>query len=326
MIKLFFKIGIYLLLMLLILEALVRLFHLAKDTPNRFIDEYKVEKWEPNQKGYEVTGNRRQNFAEYKINNSGYNSYREFNPTKESIEIALVGDSFIQGFHQNYNNSIGKKIEITLPEVQVYEYGYAGYDFADQMHLVNSYKDDFDLIDHVVLYLDFNTDLTRAKYEVIQYRLALQTPLNKALKKCKLLVYAKNIGLLDPPKRFIAKILNTIKGKKTSVKKVNQEEIKKKQNSKTKGYISNFKNLVKLYNFDKKRFYLLLDASKTPHQFLNYLNENNFKFIDFNEEFKNAYKPTYLIYDQHWNNYGRTLIAKKIAESISLKNKYKIQE
>ncbi len=312
--------------MLLILEALVRVFYLAKDTPNRFIDEYQVEKWEPNQQGYEITGNRRQNFAEYKINNSGYNSYREFNPTKESIEIALVGDSFIQGFHQNYNNSIGKKIEFTLPNVHVYEYGYAGYDFADQMHLVNSYKKDFDLIDHVVLYLDFNTDLTRAKYEVIKYRLALQTPLNNALKKCKLLVYIKNIGLLDLPKRFITKIINTIKGNKSSEKVVTEEELKENELIKIKNSISNFKNLVKLYNFDKNRFSILLDATKTPLPFLSYLNENNFKIIDFNEEFKNAFKPTYLIYDQHWNNYGRTLIAKKISESIIIENKHKTQE
>lgn len=322
MIKLFLKIGLYLLLMLFILEALVRLFHLAKDTPNRFIDEYQVEKWTPNQHGYEVTGNRRQNFTKFKINNSGYNSYREFTPTKETTEIALVGDSFIQGFHQNYDNSIGKKIESTMPNVQVYEYGYAGYDFADQIHLVNRYKNNFDLIDHVVLYLDFKTDLTRNKYEVIKYRLALQTPLNNALKKCKLLVYIKNIGLLDPPKRFIAKIINTIKGNtNASAKAIKHEELNKVELTKNKKHIANFKNLVKLYNYDKDRFSLLLDASKTPPEFLNYLNKNNFKIIDFNKEFKTATQPTYLIYDQHWNNYGRTLIAKKITESISIKNK-----
>ena len=312
MIKLFFKIGTYLLLMLLIFEGLVRLLHLAKDTPIRYLDKYEVEKWVPNQKGYDVTGNRRQNLAKFSINNSGFNSYREFTPTLKDIEIAIVGDSFIQGFHQDYDNSIGKKIEENLPNTQVYEYGYAGYDFADQMHLIDSYKKEFDLIDHVIIYLDFDSDLNRGEYEVLQERLALQTPINTIIKKIKLLVYFKNIGLLDPPKLFVAKIINLIKGVNNSQKKnsTNKKELKKTK------YITNFKKLIQLNNFDKRRYSLLLDASKTPMEFLSYLKEGNIKYIDFSTEFEKATKPTNLIYDQHWNNYGRSLIAKKITESI----------
>ena len=115
----------------------------------------KLKKWVPNQNGFSVTGNRRQNFSEYKINNSGYNSYREFNPTANKTELALVGDSFIEGFHQNYYNSIGKKIEQQFADIEVYEYGYAGYDFADQLHLVHSYKEQFDHIDQVILGIKF---------------------------------------------------------------------------------------------------------------------------------------------------------------------------
>lgn len=312
MVKLFFKTGTYLLLMLLIFEGLVRLLHLAKDTPIRYLDKYEVEKWVPNQKGYDVTGNRRQNLAKFSINKSGFNSYREFTPTLKDVEIAIVGDSFIQGFHQDYYNSIGKKIERNLPNTQVYEYGYAGYDFADQMHLINSYKKEFDLIDHVIIYLDFNSDLNRGEYKVIQERLALQTPINNIIKKIKLLVYFKNIGLLDSPKLFVAKIINLIKGVNSSQKK---NYTNKKEQKITKS-ITNFKNLIQLYNFDKSRYSLLLDASKTPIYFLNYLKESNLRYIDFNTEFEKTTKPTNLIYDQHWNNYGRSLIAKKITESI----------
>lgn len=114
--KLILKCGLYAFLLIIALEIMVRALHLSKDNPTRFVDEKKVEKWYPNQNGHSVTGNRRQNFSEYKINNSGFNSYREFNPTKEKVEIALVGDSFIEGFHQHYYNSIGKKIENKLPD------------------------------------------------------------------------------------------------------------------------------------------------------------------------------------------------------------------
>ena len=142
--KLFFKSTKYGLLILIGLELIIRGLHLTRDYPVRIIDDKRVEKWKPNQKGFSVTGNRRQNFSEYHINNSGFNSYREFNPTEDKREIALVGDSFIEGFHQDYYNSIEKKIESKIPEIEVYEFGYAGYDFTDQLHLVHVYKNEFD--------------------------------------------------------------------------------------------------------------------------------------------------------------------------------------
>ena len=82
------------------LEGIVRVFHLYNDVPLRlFIDEYDIQKTVPSQTGFSVTGNRRQNFAEFRINKSGYNSYREFIPSKDSIEVAIIGDSFIEGFN-----------------------------------------------------------------------------------------------------------------------------------------------------------------------------------------------------------------------------------
>ncbi|WP_029489778.1 hypothetical protein [Aquimarina agarivorans] len=313
MIKLFLKITSYLILLLLALEGLVRFFHLAKDTPQRFIDHAKVEKWVPNQTGISVTGIRRQNSAKYRINTNGFNSYREFDPSKETFELALVGDSFIQGFHQDYDNSIGKKIENVTSDINVFEYGYAGYDFADQIHLIHAYKNDFDLIDAIVIYIDFNTDLKRGTYQVIEDRVALQSPLNNILKKCKLLVYIKSIGLLDPPKKIVANVINCLKSTtKVSVK----DQQTKKVVDYSEVYMENFKKLIHQYGFEKQKSWLLLNSNTTPKVFLDYLHSHHFKVIDFYQEFKNATKPTFLIYDQHWNNYGRSLIAKQISESI----------
>ena len=320
--KLILKCFLYGALILVSLEIMVRVFHLHKDTPSRFVDEYEVEKWVPNQNGYAVTGNRRQNFSEYRINNAGFNSYREFNPTKEHVEIALVGDSFIEGFHQPYYRSIGKKIEDKIQHIEVYEYGYAGYDFADQLHLINAYKAHFDLIDQVILGIKFNNDLTRGKYTVIQDRLALQSPFNQKLKQIKLLVYAKSIGLLDPPKYLIRKMSSLVRSK-AKISEKNKKDSLQIQKRKEEQYLSNFKSLVNLYGFDKSRYTLLLDSSITPSVFLSYLDKNNFKYIDFNPTFSKSKGPTTLIYDRHWNNHGRNLIAQNIVsylQSISLQN------
>ncbi|WP_298540290.1 hypothetical protein [uncultured Aquimarina sp.] len=313
--KLILKSALYVFLVLISLELFVRVFHLGKDTPTRILDEYNVEKWMPNQNGYSVTGNRRQNFSEYHINNSGYNSYREFTPTTDNIEVALVGDSFIEGFHQNYYNSIGKKIEKSIPEVEVYEYGYAGYDFADQLHLVYAYKEQFDAIDHIILGIKFSNDLTRGKYEVDTGRLQLESPMNKLLKKSKLLVYCKSIGILDPPQQLLYRIINILRpvSKKPVLSK---EEINKIKKQKENQYLVNFKSLADIYRYDKDRFTLLLDSRITSDTFLSYLKENGFNYIDFSTYFEESSQSTILIYDKHWNNHGRDLIAKAISNYL----------
>ena len=321
--KLILKSGLYFLLILICLEIIVRIFHLAKDTPTRYVDQNNVEKWMPNQNGYAVTGNRRQNFSEYRINSSGYNSYREFTPSKESIDVALVGDSFIEGFHQNYYNSIGKKIETNLQNnVKVMEFGYAGYDMADQLHLINAYEDLFKDIDYVFLGIKFSNDLNRGEYTVVQDRLALESPVNKMLKKSKLLVYCKSIGILDPPQLLFHRIKNSIRPVITK-KKLTEQELKEKKIENDRKYLENFKNLIALYGYDKDKFVLLLDSSSTSNIFLDYLNKNNFTYIDFFSAFEKSGKPSTLIYDRHWNDNGRSIIASLISSYIKKDNRFK---
>ncbi len=311
--KLLLKTVLYIILILISLEVIVRVFHLAKDNPSRFVDKHKVEKWVPNQEGYSVTGNRRQNFSKFYINQSGYNSYREFTPSEEKIEVALVGDSFIEGFHQNYYNSIGKKIENRVAGIEVYEYGYAGYDLADQLHLISAYKDTFDKIDHVVLGLKFENDLLRSEYQVVQDRMHLESSLYRKARKIKLLVYTQNIGILEPLWKLAGKLASIGKKRKNiPVKVIAKEEVETKHFT----YIKNFKSLIDKYGFDKERFVFLLDTEITPKLFLDYLSDNNFKYVDMYKALSVSKSPTTLIYDRHWNNHGRELIAELIANYI----------
>jgi hypothetical protein len=313
--KIFYKFVLYCFFIAICLEVWIRIFHLAKDTPTRYLDENKVEKWMPNQNGYAVTGNRRQNFAEYHINASGYNSYREFNPSQEGFELALVGDSFIEGFHQNYYQSIGKKIENKIPGVEVYEYGYAGYDMADQLHLIHQYKNQFKLIDIVILGLKYDNDLNRDVYKVEGSRLALESPMNKIFKKSKLLVYLQSIGVFTPAMDFVKIIKQNILlvDNTIDVAKKTDEALFVKR-------VENLESLVRLYGFDKKKFYFLIDESLTPYKFLLYLNKNDYQYIEIGKALKNSTKRTTLIYDDHWNNIGREIVASQILESIKIIN------
>ncbi|MDF0708324.1 hypothetical protein [Flagellimonas okinawensis] len=312
--KLVIKLGVYSFLILISLEILVRIFYLGEDKPSRFVDEKRVEKWVPNQEGYNVTGNRNQNFIRYNINSSGFNSYQEFEPTKDGVEIALVGDSFIEGFHQPYRISIGRKVEQKFNDkIKVFEYGYSGWDMADQLHLINAYKEDFDLIDRIYIKMKFYNDLERGEYFVQKSRLNLESPVNKLLKKSKLLIYFSEIGVLDPVRNLMKDATSLVKGgtQQAKPKKSSEDELEQE-----KIYLENFKNLVNLYGFDKEKTVLLMDESDTAKIFLDYLDENGFQHIDFGETINNSKRKTTLVYDMHWNNYGRTLIADIIIDNL----------
>lgn len=313
--KLILKSALYIVLILLALEVYVRVFHLTKDYPSRYVDTYGVEKWRPNQSGFSVTGNRKQNFSEYHINASGFNSYREYNPTSSTIEIALVGDSFIEGFHQHYYNSIGKKVENALPDINVYEFGYAGYDFADQLHLVSVYKDLFKDIDHVFLGIKFKNDLLRGSYTVLEERMKLESPMYKNLRKIKILTYAQSIGLLDPVRNAISGIISKLTSggaSQTASPTLSEAEKQKIISKKHQTYLKNFEHLIELYGYDKEKYVLFLDEDDTPKLFLEYLKLNNYKYTSISKALKASKIPTTLIYDKHWNNNGRSIVAKCI--------------
>ena len=313
MLKLISKIALYAFLSLIILEILVRAFHLYNDRPERFVDEDSLNKWVPGQEGYSVYGNRRQVFTKYHINSAGYNSYREFISSKDSIEVALIGDSFIEGFHQNYDNSIGKKIERDLDhKVQVYEYGHSANDLADQLYTIYSHPDEFRLIDYYVISIRYEDDLTRGEYKPIN-----RVPGYAYLKYSKLLVYAQDIGLIDPVKKLAAKILGF---RKRNSKKI---ETAKKEIDLDNLYLNNFKNLVEDYNLDKSKSTFLLDGSITNQKFLDYLKAENIDFIDYSKVFYNDNVPKTLIFDQHWNDKGRSLIAGMIADYVRKKEENK---
>tara|TARA_R110000796_G_scaffold252631_2_gene389324 strand:+ start:6442 stop:7395 length:954 start_codon:yes stop_codon:yes gene_type:complete len=315
--KLIKKITLYIILFVIVLECLTRLFYLGEDKPYRYLDKDNVEKWVPGQEGYAMTGNRKQNFIKFHINKSGFNSYHEFVPTKDKIEVALIGDSFIEGFHQPYKSSTGMKIETFFDhKLEVFEYGYSGYDMADQLHLINAYQKDFELIDFVYIKLKFNNDLRRPKYEVMNSRLNMNSPINNLLKKSKLLIYLTDIGFIDPIKDFIKDIKEIGKPRLPEVK---ESAVQEKLNAET--YIDNFKSLVDLYGYDKEKNVLLIDAEETSEAFINYLNKNNFKYIDFGKEINHSKRPATLIYDMHWNNYGRQIIANLISYDLQKKMK-----
>nr|WP_299341979.1 hypothetical protein [Allomuricauda sp.] len=308
--KFVLKSSLFLIFLVVALEIFVRVLHLYTEDPPRMIDDLLVEKRVPGHTGYAVTGNRRMNFSEFRINANGFNSHRDYKPSSTELEIALVGDSFIEGFHADYTNSLGVKLENFFNNsTEVYEYGYAGYDLANQYHLIEAYKADFDKIDFVVVYLDFATDLHRSSYAPNHGRIdLLASPLFKIRDNVKLLAYISKIGVLDKVQGFVSSVLGRNQAPVNTKEELDNEQVLE--------YIENFKKLSEDFNIDYTKTFLLLDSRKTSDLFLKYCAKENIPIIDFGAVFEKEQTPTDLVYDQHWNDYGRSVISQLIGEQI----------
>ncbi|MFK7780114.1 MAG: hypothetical protein QM490_03110, partial [Candidatus Gracilibacteria bacterium] len=199
-----------------------------------------------------------------------------------------------------------------LKDVEVYEYGHGGYDMADQLHLIHVYKDDFDLIDYIIIYLKFENDLKRSQYVLNHDYVNIMNSFRFRIReKIKLLRYIDRIGLFEPFRQIRSKLRNNENDKKNL--KVDEKVYLE--------YLDNFKTLIQTFGINKEKTAFLLDKNKTHKSFLDYCDQMGYNYIDIGAALEESKKPTTLIYDKHWNNNGRSIIASviiKYAKKIGL--------
>ncbi len=107
--------------------------------------------------------------------------------------------------------------------------------------------------------------------------------------------------------------------RKKKIKEI-QKDKKEEQLKKDLVYLENFKNLVNTYGFDKQKISFLLNSKTTSNIFLDYCKLNGYQIIDIANAFENTNKSPTLIFDMHWNNYGRELVASVIANYFKENN------
>ncbi len=97
----------------------------------------------PNTEGCWVRGGVKEINSHYRFNNKGWNSSIDyfFDDNLDSLKIALIGPSFIQGFHTSVENSIGRQFEaLTNNAYTVYEFGMSGFNIVDYSILCKKYQ------------------------------------------------------------------------------------------------------------------------------------------------------------------------------------------
>ena len=133
-------IAIWLVIVTVVLELTVRIFDLAAKTmPTQNVDGNYL--FAPGKSGFWVRGGLGELTNYYEINKQGYNSiidYDRLDP--KNLNIALIGDSYIQGFQTDVRQSIGRQLEDILGDnTVVHDYGKAGSNIVDFSITYNKY-------------------------------------------------------------------------------------------------------------------------------------------------------------------------------------------
>ena len=133
----------FLLLGTITLEVLIRIFNLAGHTvPQMNINGDILGK--PNTDSVWVRGGVSEISSRYHFNPQGWNSLRDYEADSifpDSTKIALIGDSYIEGFHYDVDKSIGRIFEKKTNSILiVHEFGNSGGNIKDFSMIYNKYN------------------------------------------------------------------------------------------------------------------------------------------------------------------------------------------
>ena len=215
----------------------------------------------------------------YKINNEGYNSSKDYLEIDDySKMIGLVGDSFIEGYHVDVENSIGRLIEEKCDSIFVEEYGIGGHNIHNYIESYNNnnmhlYKKVYFFI-HIT---DFLKDVSyKSKYN--RFKEKYFRPLYEA--------------------SFLLQFINKNHKPFAREKKMNKQ-ISKFTKSKVLRFLEQSKNVSFIYR----------DANVSDE--LDFIKEQ-IEIVD------HRIKPFDYGFDQHWNDNGRQNIAIHILNNLGL--------
>ncbi|MBI1224017.1 MAG: hypothetical protein GC192_02155 [Bacteroidetes bacterium] len=122
------------------LELILKVFHLSGHTvPTAIIENDKLLK--PGTENIWVRGGLGEIRSHYKINDQGWNSILDYSDIDSNkIYVAIIGDSYIQGFQSNVEESIGRQLELQMNnKVTVHEYGRDGANINDYVQVYEKY-------------------------------------------------------------------------------------------------------------------------------------------------------------------------------------------
>lgn len=298
--KFLIYISAWVLLVLIVSEATIRIFGLAAKTmPQKNIDGNSM--FEPEMQGYWIRGGLKELNKFYSINKQGYNSIIDYDVLNESdLNIALIGDSYIQGLHTDVRHSIGRQLEDLLgPNAVVHEYARAGANIVDYALVYENYIKPraYDLV--FVLATDKDLKKKKASFIGRGHKIPKETITRKIYDNFHLLRYLNiNHGLS-------VHLNDLLNNGPESIEKIHSE--KADVNISEKEYLNSI-NEDAVKRLPESMIFLYEEHRLSDYFLKNY--EFDFK------EVKHFRTPKDHGIDAHWNINGRYNCAKAMADYI----------
>ena len=162
--ELAFRIGLSvagLVIGLAVVEIGLRLFVPVCEMPFvRYLDDYQILSYDPTLKteGIYTAGPRSQVRGRWRINNAGWNSSIDYVPSKILPRIAIVGDSYVEAFQVDVEDSFPELLRERLKgQYEVYQFGMSGATLPGYLRMSRYVARNFDpeVIVVVVSHNDF---------------------------------------------------------------------------------------------------------------------------------------------------------------------------
>ena len=324
----------------LMLEVIFRFIIVASNTPTPIFDqEHKIIKYnnQANKEGIFSLGKVAEERYKWSVNTEGWNSAVEYPKEGERPKIAVIGDSYVEAFHVNNDESFPALLN-KKNNAAVMSFGFSGAPLSQYLNMsryVNKVFDP-DVLIFTLVHNDFDESLR--KYNPLPYFMTFDISQDSVVTEIPATSYTQSLSSSVWKKSaflryliFNLKIVNIIQNFRAGVKKkveaniVVDEDPKRKQEVAT--VIDYFCSQLIKENPNKKIVFIM-DAPRvqiynnTLHNckvcYLNELVETathkyNIPLIDMIEPLKEnfaAHKKLFnSLLDGHWNAYGHQVVA-----------------
>jgi len=299
------KIAVYLVLLIFILELMIRAFRLTPEIPHRTIDSNGIQKYKTNQSGYFSSKSK----EKWLINEFGWTGVAQ---TQNDTIFSIIGDSFIENFHNPLSCHQGSYLKALLPQYSFFEAGRSGMSFIENLE-VTKHLDSLIAPKKHFIYLN-SSDFSESILEIKKHtdRSQFSAKSNKIIKgklkgaASKKILY--NIKILHYFFLNYPNDIQSIEDIKFNVSLYNSEK-----NSNILYFNKFFEFSVNNYEIDN---IVLVLHPETDNLFVELCEKHNFQIIELNSL---DYKSWKFDNDSHWNCFGHKSASSQVYNWIDSK-------
>ncbi len=336
-----------LIILFIVLELFFRFVLPSCERPNTYFDvQNGIVKYDKSsEEGTYSVGLNTSIKGKWRINKQGWNSLIDYTEQTKKKRIAIIGDSFVEGFHVNVEDQFPSLLRKRLKDtVDIISFGRAGAPLSQYLHMARyvSKKYDPDVLIFNVVFNDFHQSLTElspyckhflrlsVRDSIVKESAILPYPSTKTSsvwKKSALvryLYYNAKLGL-------VSRTRTTEKKERQGGEKIKQAIFSHLPQIKiaTEYVVTTLKRempntrLVFVIDAPRPCIYQKGESCEETIQF-NFLIEacedQNIEYINLEKtmrkRFENNGKKFEFPIDQHWNTYGHQVVAESLLKKL----------